>query len=172
MIYDVASEEGSSFELKQQWHLHAQGTPFPLDANSSGDCVGKTHCGHVAGDHNPPVPGQSEVMASASMESGLNYPYEEAFYMAEFNQSGRVFAVKEIPYQTTLLYLISADGCVEKVEDLMVLMGRKDCSRKPVNTIFISAYHDGVYAIGVEGGYIAVLDAELLQLSKVFKVVG
>ena len=164
VVYE-AYEEDSVFKLKRVWHLLAKGLPSPPDLGTSGeDCRVQ--------DQEPSDPSHSEAMASSSKESGLNYRYEEAFFMAEFNPSGRIFAVKEMPYITTLLYLISPDGCVDKVADLMALIGQKDCSRRPQNTIFMTGHHDGLYAVGVEGGYIALVDAELLQLNRVFKVVS
>ena len=108
--------------------------------------------------------------AHSAAESSRNYPYEEAFYMAEFNPSGNIFAVREVPYKTTLIQLVSPGGRILKTVDLMALVG--DGKERPVNTLFISAFHRGAYAIGLEGGRIAIMDAESLHLKKVFKVVG
>ena len=171
MIYDVCKDiDSSEFKLQQSWNLRAEGSPSPPDVNTSRDCADKNN--DVIQEQETSVAGQIGAPTSSSIDSGRNYPYEEAFFMAEFNPTGKVFAVKEVPYVTTILYLISLDGCIEKMADLMALMGKRDCCKRPVNTIFISAHHNGVYAIGVEGGYIALVDAELLQLNKVFKVVG
>ena len=158
VVYN-AYKDGSGFKLKQEWSLSARDSPSPPGISAS-EVKDKS------------VEQESSIQSeSAAIDSGRNYPYEEAFYMAEFNPTGRMFAVKEVPYTTTLLYRISTDGAIEKMVDLMALIGMKNCSKRPVNTIFISAYCNGLYAIGVEGGYIALIDAELLQVDKVFKVV-
>ena len=101
-----------------------------------------------------------------------NYAYVVAYFMAEFNPTGYLFAVKEIPYKTALIELVSAEGEVVRTLDLMLAMKESESVRRPVQTLFISPFHNGVYAIGVEGGRIALVDAEALVIRKTFTVVS
>lgn len=168
VAYDICASESGGLKMKQAWTLHAADCPSYLLSSMHGMCGKSKH-------RNPEALSTAEVMDKAAadkMDSGRNYLYVEAFFMAEFNPSGSIFAVKELPYETTVLHLVSPEGRVTKTVDLMAMVGDKEASKRPVSTLFISAYHDGLYAIGVEGGgRIVLVDAELLQLRKSFKVV-
>lgn len=154
VVYSISTEE-SSITLRQLWVLCVKDCPSSV----------------ADGDHSqqdPATSAASESEAQAS-DSDRHHPGEKAFYMAEFNPSGNIFAVEEVPYRTTLIHLVSPDGRVMRSVDLMARVGDQDS--RPVNTMFISAHHDGMYAIGLEGGRMVLMDAELLQLKKTFKVV-
>lgn len=175
VVYNICTEN-SSVKLQQAWILHATDSPTYSALTDEGEHRNEAHIKDSTAQPRKPEPlsaNQTGDKARAGCrDSGLNYPYEEAFSMAEFNPTGHVFAVKEVPYNTTLVHLVSSDGSVIKTVDLMVMVGGEERSRRPMNTVFISAYCGGVYAIGLEGGRVALMDAELLQLNQVFKVVG
>lgn len=149
------SKEDSTVTLTQLWVLRAADCPSSV---ADGD--------HTQQDPATNAGKDCEGQAPASRE---HYPGEKAFYMAEFNPSGNIFAVEEVPYRTTLVHLVSPDGRVVRSMDLMARVG--DQESRPVNSLFISAHHDGTYAIGLQGGRVVLVDAELLQLKKTFNVV-
>lgn len=158
VVYSIVMEE-SDFTLRELWVLPAKDCP-PFNPNS--------------GQRDPTTSAAvlSEERGSTSQDSGRKYPYKNAFFMAEFNPSGNIFAVEELPYQTTMIHLVSPEGRIVKSVDLMAAISEQDsCKRRPVNTVFISAHHCGLYAIGLEGGRMALMEAELLQITKTFKVV-
>lgn len=201
MVYDVCSgEQGGGAKLSERWVLRATDSPrstgstCAVAAGAGGEGGGGAGGGSVGQE----PPGMSSLASSGTSvegggrgsdggsassgkddmgeagleESGRNYPYEEAFFMAEFTPSGEVFAVRELPYETTLVHLISPQGQVLRTVDLMERVGGEEGRKRPVNTVFISAFHRGVFAVGLEGGRIVIMDAEQLQLKKVFKVVS
>lgn len=158
VVYSVAMEE-SDLTLRELWVLPAKKCP-PSNPTSSQE------------DPTTSAARPSMDKVSASEDSGRNYQYENAFCMAEFNPSGNIFAVEEIPYQTTMVHLVSPEGVIVRSVDLMAGISERDASkRRPVNTVFISAHHNGLYAIGLEGGRMVLMEAELLQINKTFKVV-
>ena len=170
MVYDVSTaEDQSGTKIKLAWTLHAidQSTKEEEVSQSINDSDGIIETGE----------GTSEE--ASSQISGRNYPYEDAFFMAEINPSGNVFAVKELPYRTTLIHVLSPEGAVMKTKDLMETLYNEESTKtiktktkRPVNTLFISLYRDGMYAIGLEGGRIILMDAESLDVVKLFKVVS
>ena len=136
---------------------------------------------------------------SDSRDCGLDYHYGDAFYMAEINPSGIVFAVEERPHRTTLAHLYSPSGSPIKTRELIVpghsvnpatagsdqsaagsdqsaagsdqsAAGSTD--RVAVQTLLISTYKDGIYALVVQGGYVVIVDAEKLTITNSFKVVS
>ena len=147
--------------------LHAAGSPSSTPQESIDSGFEKSEEG--AAEKKTEVVNDCDRESESSRSSGRDYKYENGFFMAEINPSGKVFTVKELPYKTTLVQLVSSDGEVVKSEDLMAVI--KDRVKRPVNTLFISAFHDGVYAIGVEGGRLVLMDAESLCVRKVFRVV-
>lgn len=159
VVYSIITEE-SDLTLRELWVLPTKDCPPSTPKSSQQDPTTS-----AARD--------SKEEVSAGDHSGRNYPYENAFFMAEFNPSGNIFAVEEIPYQTTMIHLVSPEGGVMRSVDLMAGISEQDscCKRRPVNTVFISAHHDGLYAIGLEGGRVVLMDAEMLQINKTFKVV-
>ncbi len=158
MVYDVSTTEQSGTKFKLAWVVHA------IDKSSQEESQSK-----IDSDGICETEGTSEA---SSVLSGRNYPYEDAFVMAEFNPSGNVFAVKELPYKTTLIQMLSPDGTVTKTNDLMAALHDHERTKRTVNTLFISLYRDGMYAVGIEGGSIALVDAETLDVVKAFKVVS
>lgn len=157
VMYTVGTGEASGFTLSRAWVLPAKGCPTPSNAEDDNSQL------------KPDFPTAS--VNEARSEPGKNYPYEKAFFMAEFNPSGNIFAVEEIPYTSTLVHLVSPSGVVVKTVDLLAMIGDLESWRRPVNTVFISAHHEGVYAVGLEGGRVVLVDAELLEPKKTFKVV-
>ena len=135
--------------------------------------------------------GPEKTLVSVSdKHSGLEYQYGDAFYMAEINPSGNVFAVEERPEQSTLARLYSPSGELLNTSELCVptadnpttnAAGMKESSvagvsggdkRSAIQTLLISTYKDGCYALVVQGGYVLLVDAELLTITKSFKVVS
>ena len=122
-------------------------------------------------------------------DSGLEYQYGDAFYMAEINPSGNVFAVEERPERSTLARLYSPSGellntselCVPIAQDSIpaaaddkesssaAASGRKSAA---LRTLLISTYKEGRYALVVQGGYVLFVDAEQLAVTNSFKVVS
>lgn len=161
VVYDVSmSKEGSKQTLSLAWTLLADEDSQHLTATEN----------ETGGEQEA---GSNVTKKEVDVElSGKNYRYVVAYFMAEFNPTGNVFAVMEIPYKTAFVQLLSADGKLVKTQDLMLAMGEAECARRPVQTLFISEFHDGVYAIGVEGGKVALVDAEALDVKKTFSVVS
>ena len=149
--------------LRLKWILLAKDCPHDLCTVAGGDEGGAETMDALT----------TTAAGATQHDSGKNHPYENAFYMAEFNPSGHIFSVEEIPYRTTLIHLLSPTGQVLETVDLMagMLGGTAQSRRSPVNTLVLSTYHDGAYAIGLEGGRIAMVDAVTLQLNRTFKVV-
>ena len=156
-VYSISKEE-SAVTLTRLWVLRAMDCPSSVADG-----------GHTQQDPATSAGRDSEGHTSASHNPAKHYPGEKAFYMAEFNPSGNIFAVEEVPYRTTLVHLVSPEGKVVRSMDLMAGVGNQES--RPVNSLFISAHHDGTYAISLEGGRVVLMDAELLQLKKTFKVV-
>ena len=125
VVYCVKGDE-NGITVMQLWTLHALDCPIPTQQDP---------------------PKESETQVSPSKVPDGHLPGEKAFYMAEFNPSGDIFAVEEVFYRTTLVHLISPKGKVLKSVDLMAMLGNKES--RPVNSLFISPYHDGLYAIGL-----------------------
>jgi hypothetical protein len=151
VVYSVSKEP--SLTVKQLWVLRAMDCPIPVS------------------DQLPPDPARerSPQTSAAKDPAGGHLPGEKALYMAEFNPSGNIFAVEEVFYRTTLIHLVSPKGKVLKSMDVMAKFGERDS--RPVNSLFISTYHEGIYALGLEGGTVVLVDAELLEFKKSFKVV-
>ena len=121
-------------------------------------------------------------------DSGLEYQYGDAFYMAEINPSGNVFAVEERPERSTLARLYSPSGellnsselCVPIAHDTTAADDKdKESSsaaasvrKSAVRTLLISTYKEGRYALVVQGGYVLCVDAERLTVTNSFKVVS
>lgn len=166
VVYSVSTTKGSSTALHQEWELPAKDCPGSL---SIADLKLRTEGGNS--------PSETEVLTAVRASEPVSdpthdYPSEEAFFMAEFNPSGNIFAIEEVPYKSTLVHLISPAGVVVRTVDLLAMIGDWERGKRSVNTVFISSHHNGVYAIGLEVGRIALVDAEQLQVSKSFKVVN
>ena len=150
VVYRVSRENGGNHKLELSWTLQAA-----TDSDSSG----------------------SEKMAEEDADvgadrSGKNYPYPIAYCMAEFNSNGTIFAVKELPYDTALVQLVSLEGSVLRSVDLMrSLNPPEEFSKRPVQTLFMSPCCGGVYAVGLQGGKVAILDAEDLTIKTSFTAV-
>ena len=157
-LYTVGKEE-SDHVLRLAWVLPVK------------DCASVGSDGERSESSVQQTPAGGNDAANVGVDSGKNYPHQNAFYLAEFNPSGNIFAVEEVPYRTTMLHLVSPEGAVVHTVDLMAAIGDEECSKRPENTLFISPHHDSVYAIGVEGGTMALVQAESLVLKKAFKVV-
>jgi len=149
VIYRVSRENGGNHKLELAWTLEAVTNTDPSTSKNIAEADIE------AGDH-----------------SGKNYSYPIAYCMAEFNPSGTVFAIKELPYDTALVQLVSPEGSVLRSVDLMrSLNPPEEYSRRPVQTLFMSCYHGGVYAVGIQGGRVAILDAEDLTIKTSFAAV-
>ena len=124
--------------------------------------------------------------------TGLEYQYGDAFYMAEINPSGNVFAVEERPGKSTLARLYSPGGellntselraptTIAAADDAKELAkagdgddGTSSGDKKiGVQTLLISTYRAGCYALVVQGGYALFVDAEKLTITSCFKLVS
>ena len=174
VVYDITYDKGSP-RLTEAWAVKA-----------GGKCVD----------------GREEEVTKSESDSkdcGLDYHYGDAFYMAEINPSGNVFAVEERPHRTTLAHLYSPSGSPIKTRELIVpghsvnpVTAGSDQSaagsdqsaagsdqsaaggtdRLAVQTLLISTYKDGIYALVVQGGYVIIVDAEKLTITNSFKVVS
>lgn len=165
VVYTVSTTQGSSTTLHQEWTLPAKDCP---GSPSMADLKLRTEGGNSSSALD------TDALTAVRVNEAVshNYPSEEAFFMAEFNPSGNIFAIEEVPYRSTLIHLISPDGGVVRTADLLAMIGDWERGKTSVNTVFISSHHNGVYAIGLEVGRIALVDAEQLQVSKSFKVVN
>ena len=126
--------------------------------------------------------------------TGLEYQYGDAFYMAEINPSGSVFAVEERPGKSTLARLYSPRGELLNTSELCAPTtiaagaaadGKESAKagdgddgagngdkKMGVQTLLISTYRAGCYALVVQGGYALFVDAEKLTIMSCFKLVN
>ena len=142
VVYNISYDQDTNHRLMLAWVLPA--------SNNSETSAG---------------PSKKMEKEETDMElSGHNYPYVTSYCMAEFNPDGNLFAVKELPYETAVVQLVSPDGTELRSVDLMLAMKEKDYARRPVQTLFTSAFHDGIYAVGVQGGKVVLVDAEKLDV--------
>lgn len=155
VVYSIDTEKPDS-SLRELWVLPVKNCPSTPNSRQQDPTTREAR--------------ESEVSVGGSSER--DYPYKNAFYMAEFNPSGNIFAVEEIPYQTSMVHLVSPAGDIVRSLDLMAgISEQESCRRRPVNTLFLSAHHDGQYAVGLERGSVVLVDAELLQINRTFNVV-
>ena len=165
VVYDVlVGEGGPKQKLTWAWTLLASGDE-EVDKQQPSTCsVPTSRIGKLFK--------RCSVEVTEDEASGNNNAYVVAYSMAEFNPTGHLFAVKNVPYRTALVQLISAEGKVVQTLDLMMATKDRERLKKPVHTLFISAFHNGVYAVGLVGGRVALVDAETLDLKKTFTVVS
>ena len=183
VVYDIINsndkESKVAPKLKEAWRVRA-GQPF----NSLEKASGEKDKENVKDENTE----KASASAVNSKDSGLEYQYGDAFYMAEINPSGNVFAVEERPKKTTLARLYSPSGELLKTSELSVptrdpsAAGTKGPGAaaassgsgegSAVQTLLISTYKDGSYAIVVQGGYVIFVDAERLTITNSFKAVG
>lgn len=110
--------------------------------------------------------GQSTV--THDERCGKEYDYKDVFYMGEINPSGNCFAVEERGNLCTLLHLLNKDdGKSIKVTPLSSLSGKQE-----VHTLMMSSLHNGRYALMIEGGYVAMVAAEELNIVNIINVVS
>ena len=124
----------------------------------------------------------------------LEYQYGDAFYMAEINPSGNVFAVEERPGKSTLARLYSPGGELLNTSELRapttIAAAAADDAKEStkagdgddgagngdkkmgVQTLLISTYRAGCYALVIQGGYALFVDAEKLTITNCFKLVN
>ena len=161
MVYDICNED-SKMKLKVAWVLYAK------------DCISIQRSElNTDKDSNVEDPDEKLAREIQNFEfSGKQYPYEDFLYLAEINPTGNMFVVLELPYKTALVHVVSSQGEIIKTEDLMMKIQDENRIRRQVNVIIISSYHDGMYAVGVEGGRIVLMDAESLEVISMFKVVS
>ena len=172
MIHD-----GGNPRLAEAWAVRA-GQPFDSpDQRASGGVDDKCVVG---------ISKDRSELESNSEDSALDYHYGNAFYMAEINPSGNVFVVEERPKKSTLARLYSPGGDLLKTRELVVpcqstgptpaagndQSAAEGNEKVAVQTLLISTYKEGIYALVVQGGYVIIVDAELLTITNSFKVVG
>lgn len=123
--------------------------------------------------------------------TALEYQYGDAFYMAEINPSGNVFAVEERPGKSTLARLYSPRGELLNTSELhapTTIVAAADDTKESakagdhgagngnkkmgVQMLLISTYKAGHYALVVQGGYALFVDAEKLTITNCFRLVG
>ena len=143
--------------LKQVWQVKARQSPAE-DKGQSSEVEGQIPAAATSGCHgnNP-----------SNQTTGKDYNYGNAFYMAEITPAGNVIAVEERQHGSTSVQLFSPDGEAVKETELQV-----EGSEKKIHTLFISTYRNGCYAIGVQGGYVVLVEAETLRIINKFKVVS
>ena len=148
LVYEVTCVVDGKPRLKLSWMLQAASTSEPATRRAKGE----------------------ESKEEAARE---NVQYFIAYCMAEFNPNGDIFAVKELPYETVVIQLVSPDGSVSKSIDLMqALNPPEEYSKRPVQTLFLSTYRDGAYAVGLIGGTVVIVDADQLHIRMSFKAVS
>lgn len=163
MVYDLLeSKDEFKQKLTMAWTLQASGEMDGQQPSAPDTKAGRTVVDSCI----------REEQIGVELRGNKNYPYVVAYIMAEFNPTGHLLAVMEIPYKTAIVQLVSVEGEIVRTLDLMMAMEERECERRPVQTLFISTFHNGVYAIGVEGGKVALVDAEALGIKKTFNVVG
>ena len=180
VVYDIVCtdhDEESTPKLKEAWRVRAgQGfasaDPHHIDSQTQKKSSDKD------------CDTQDTLKSTINLKcSGLEYQYGDAFYMAEINPSGNVFAVEERPQKSTLARLYSSSGELLKTSELSIpikdatgVAGAKESltgegERFAVQTLLISTYKDGSYALVVQGGYVLFVDAEQLTVHNSFKTV-
>ena len=160
------------------------GQHFDSPEDHDHDCdADSTTNDNTQGDKDQKEGAEKTTPASvSSKDTGLEYQYGDAFYMAEINLSGNVFAVEERPGKSTLARLYSPSGKLLSTSELHVhtavaadtkesSKAGEDGNKSGVKTLFISTYKDGHYALAVQGGYVLSIDAENLTITSSFKVV-
>ena len=104
---------------------------------------------------------------SAMPQSALEYNYGNTFQMAEITPDGNTLAVEERQGLTTLLKLFSPEGALLRSRELLVEGLKPD-----LPTLVISGHSGGVYAIGVQGGFVVLVNTESLETERVIKTVS
>ena len=197
VVYDIVrtGQDKSTPRLREAWRVTA-GQPFDSPDQHAGHHVSGVKDKSCGGVQNTQEASPSTTATTGSKDSGLEYQYGEAFYMAEINPSGNVFAVEERPQRSTLTRLYSPSGELIRTGQLSVpnkdLTATKSATSASgsqeegggggeggesgqvaaVQTLLISTYKDGSYALVVQGGYVLFVDAEQLTITSSFKAVG
>ena len=187
VVYDIiySNPDRNSPRLKEAWRVRAgqhSNTPEKHAHHHSDNKTG--------GKDEEDVVEMNRASVSYKDTSGLDYQYGDAFYMAEINPLGNVFAVEERPGKSTLARLYSHGGKLLNTSELhapttAAAGGAEDANsesakagggsgdKKPgVQTLVISTYKAGCYALVVQGGYVLLVDAEKLTITNSFKVVS
>lgn len=190
VVYDIVctDQDKSTPRLREAWRVTA-GQPFDSPDQHAGHHVSGVKDKSCGGVQNTQEASPSTTATTGSKDSGLEYQYGEAFYMAEINPSGNVFAVEERPQRSTLTCLYSPSGELIRTGQLSVpnkdLTATKSAASASgsqeeggesgqvaaVQTLLISTYKDGSYALVVQGGYVLFVDAEQLTITSSFKAV-
>ncbi len=162
-------------QLKQLWQVSAGEDLLKIKGQRSK--VSKEHPPHEPEfeclGNNPSGCGQEEKARSTRKD----YNYIDAFYMAEITPTGNVLAIEERRRGDTLVQLYHPDGRLLRVRELDLEAGgsgggRGERGSERLHTLFISSYKDGCYAIGIQGGFVMLVDAETLEVVSSFKVVS
>lgn len=188
VVYDITCgdpDEKNPPKLREAWRVRA-GHPFssrayPLSCHHS---ISQARDKTSTKDCDPQDVMSMSTVNPSCQDSGLEYKYGDAFYMAEINPSGNVFAVEERPQKSTLTRLYSPGGELLKTSELSIpttndtAVSNKESATtgrggiSAVQTLLISMYKDGSYALVVQGGYVIFVDAEQLTIRNSFKAVG
>ena len=161
VVYDVITQDDrqNPAHIKQAWQTKTDQSQMTSQGVRTTD---------------PPV-------SEALKNTGWDYHYGNAYYMAEINLSGNVLAVEERPKKTTLVHLYSPEGKLLKTAELRVTAeevekekegASEDSGDVAVHTLLISKYNSGFYAIAVQGSHVILLGAESLETEQTFKVVS
>jgi hypothetical protein len=205
VVYDVIynDPDGGSPRLKEAWrvragqHFDSSRSPEECQQHHRGDdSTTTTSSDNKIGDEDKKgvVEKTSTPAASVSCKkdtTALDYHYGDAFYMAEINPSGNVFAVEERPGRSTLARLYSprgeplnsselhvhapttvSDAAADDTKESAEADGCEGDKKLGVQTLLISTYKAGCYALVVQGGYALFIDAEKLTITSCFKLVS
>ncbi len=193
MVYDI-DPDGGSPRLKEAWRVRAgQFNSSPEERqlhHHSDDSTTTTSSDNKIGDEDKKgvVEKTDATSVSCTDTTGLDYHYGDAFYMAEINPSGNVFAVEERPGRNTLARLYSpggellnsselcvrapTTGAVDDTKESAETDGGEGDKKLGVQTLLISTYKAGCYALVAQGGYALFIDAEKLAITSCFELVG
>lgn len=184
-MYDIvySDPDRSTPQLREAWRARA-GRHFdsPENHHHDGDDGTASDIDNTRGDKDQKEGAEKTAStAISSKDTGLDYHHGDAFYMAEINPSGNIFAVEERPGKSTLARLYSPSGELLNTSELSVptvaaadtkKSSKTGDKKKPgVQTLLISTYKDGHYALVVQGGCVLFVDAEKLTIASSFKMV-
>ena len=161
----------TSPKLSQRWQAKAGCLATEVKGQSAG-FIGQSSASKGQASATPSLGSTASevgVAISPQVSSGAkSYVYPDAFYMAEINPSGTVFAVEEQSKGSSLVELYSPEGGRVKWAELVI--GGK---QEKLGTLMISMYHhSGCYAVAVQGGHVIIVGAESLDIMNIIKTVS
>lgn len=157
-MYAIESDGCSQSTLRQMWQVKAspQAPEDKMQSTHSEEATVQTTSHSAETEHHLTMP-----------QSALEYNYGNAFQMAEITPDENTLAVEERQGLTTLLKLFSPEGALLRNRELLV-----DGLKPDVSTLVISGHSGRVYAIGVQGGHVVLVNAKSLETENVIKTVS